>query len=366
MGVVRGSRGGGARLLSEELFRGALIRERKRADRSNQAMAVVLVELAKDHGAPGSGWRAIVDALGAAKRETDVLGWFSRSAAVGLILAELPRPVDDFVEQFRARVEHQLAQRLSTDAAHRVSVQFHLHTPDAPGREDVPSLDPILSRLNTPDERRTVQAALKRGLDVFGSLTLLTLLAPLLALIAVLVKATSRGPIFFRQARIGANARPFTMLKFRSMRVDGGESLHQEYVSWFIKSSGKTGGAASGEAVFKIAHDPRVTPVGRLLRKTSLDELPQLWNVLRGEMSLVGPRPPLQYEVDQYQPWHRRRVLEAKPGITGLWQVTGRSRTTFDDMVRLDLRYAKSCSFWTDVKILLATPGVVLGGKGAR
>jgi lipopolysaccharide/colanic/teichoic acid biosynthesis glycosyltransferase len=122
---------------------------------------------------------------------------------------------------------------------------------------------------------------------------------------------------------------------------------------------------ASRTTLFKIVDDPRVTAVGRMLRKTSFDELPQLWNVLRGDMSLVGPRPPLHYEVEQYEPWHRRRVLEVKPGITGLWQVSGRSRTTFDEMVRLDLRYAKTCSLWTDIKILLATPAAVISGKGA-
>ena len=114
-----------------------------------------------------------------------------------------------------------------------------------------------------------------------------------------------------------------------------------------------------------MTNDSRITPVGRFIRRTSLDELPQLWNVLVGDMSLVGPRPPLQYEVDQYQPWHRRRLMDVKPGITGLWQVAGRSRTTFDEMVRLDLRYARTCSPWTDVKILLATPAAVVTGKGA-
>ena len=116
---------------------------------------------------------------------------------------------------------------------------------------------------------------------------------------------------------------------------------------------------------FKITDDPRVTRLGRILRRTSLDELPQLFNVLRGDMSLVGPRPPVPYEVEQYQPWHCRRVLEAKPGLTGLWQVSGRSRTTFDEMVRLDLRYAKACSLRTDLRILLATPKAVIAGKGA-
>jgi lipopolysaccharide/colanic/teichoic acid biosynthesis glycosyltransferase len=145
------------------------------------------------------------------------------------------------------------------------------------------------------------------------------------------------------------------------MYLNSDSAIHQKYVTDFIKSSDRL----DKNGVFKIVDDPRVTPVGRILRKTSLDELPQFWNVLRGDMSLVGPRPPLAYEVKQYKPWHYRRVVEAKPGITGLWQVTGRSRTTFDDMVRLDLRYARTCSVWTDVKILLATPRAVISGKGA-
>jgi lipopolysaccharide/colanic/teichoic acid biosynthesis glycosyltransferase len=148
------------------------------------------------------------------------------------------------------------------------------------------------------------------------------------------------------------------------MRVNADHAIHQQYVTQFIAGSGAPQTAASS-APFKIARDPRITPIGRFLRKSSLDELPQLWNVLRGDMSLVGPRPPIAYEVEQYKPWHRRRVLDAKPGITGLWQVTGRSRTTFDEMVRLDLRYARSCSVWTDIKILLATPLAVISGKGA-
>jgi lipopolysaccharide/colanic/teichoic acid biosynthesis glycosyltransferase len=154
------------------------------------------------------------------------------------------------------------------------------------------------------------------------------------------------------------------MFKFRTMKVNADPRIHQEYVEKFIQSNQA---ATSGNgAVFKLQNDPRVTPVGNFLRRSSLDELPQFWNVLRGEMSLVGPRPPLPYEVARYKQWHRRRVLEAKPGITGLWQVTGRSRTTFDEMVRLDLRYARSHSVWTDLNILLATPKAVFSGKGAR
>jgi lipopolysaccharide/colanic/teichoic acid biosynthesis glycosyltransferase len=158
------------------------------------------------------------------------------------------------------------------------------------------------------------------------------------------------------------------MLKFRTMYTGAGHAVHQEYVTQFIKAGARAAAVNRGDGngqLFKMANDPRVTPIGRLLRKTSLDELPQFWNVLRGDMSLVGPRPPLFYEVEQYKPWHCRRVLEAKPGITGLWQVSGRSRTTFDEMVRLDLRYARTASLATDLKILLATPAAVIAGRGA-
>jgi lipopolysaccharide/colanic/teichoic acid biosynthesis glycosyltransferase len=201
----------------------------------------------------------------------------------------------------------------------------------------------------------------KRVLDIAVSVTLMGLLFPVFVIVAALVKLTSPGPILYKQTRVGEGGTPFTMLKFRSMIANCDHAAHQAYVSWFITSSGKN---ANGE-VFKLQQDTRITPLGRVLRKTSLDELPQLWNVLRGDMSLVGPRPPLPFEVEQYRPWHWRRVLDAKPGITGLWQVTGRSRTTFDEMVRLDLRYIKSRSLWTDLKILVETPLVVIRGRGA-
>jgi len=148
------------------------------------------------------------------------------------------------------------------------------------------------------------------------------------------------------------------------MRVDADQGVHQQFVTQFIKAGAQLH-PVGRNVVFKLTKDKRITPLGRILRKTSLDELPQLWNVLRGEMSLVGPRPPLPYEVDTYRPWHRRRVVDAKPGITGLWQVKGRSRTTFDEMVRLDLEYARTRSLWLDLRILLATPGAVISGKGA-
>jgi lipopolysaccharide/colanic/teichoic acid biosynthesis glycosyltransferase len=150
------------------------------------------------------------------------------------------------------------------------------------------------------------------------------------------------------------------------MHVNADSTVHQQFYSEFIKSSKAQKMKGGDEATpFKIANDSRITPIGAILRKTSVDELPQLWNVFRGDMSLVGPRPPLPDELEQYERWHCRRVMDAKPGLTGLWQVAGRSQTNFDDMVRLDLRYAKTCSLMTDLKILLATPRAVIAGKGA-
>jgi lipopolysaccharide/colanic/teichoic acid biosynthesis glycosyltransferase len=182
----------------------------------------------------------------------------------------------------------------------------------------------------------------------------------------LIIKATSKGPVFFFQRRIGQYGESFTLLKFRTMRVNNDPRIHQEYVRQLITGTAeKQPSDRNGDGHFKLTRDPRITRVGSLLRKTSLDELPQFVNVLKGEMSMVGPRPPIPYEVESYDVWHRRRLLEVKPGITGLWQVSGRSRVKFDDMVRLDLQYARNCSPWMDIKILLRTPAAVVLGDGA-
>jgi lipopolysaccharide/colanic/teichoic acid biosynthesis glycosyltransferase len=203
-------------------------------------------------------------------------------------------------------------------------------------------------------------------MDITGSALLLTLLSPAFAVIALLIKLTSKGPTIFQQERLGQFGHRFMFLKFRTMYTNNDPKIHKDYVQRYI--SGQTlriEGGKDEAVVYKITEDPRVTPIGRFLRKTSLDELPQFWNVLMGKMSLVGPRPPLPYEFEIYDVWHRRRVLEVRPGVTGLWQVSGRSRTRFDEMVRLDLRYIQSWSLWLDLKILAATPRAVLSGEGA-
>jgi exopolysaccharide biosynthesis polyprenyl glycosylphosphotransferase len=194
---------------------------------------------------------------------------------------------------------------------------------------------------------------IKRALDIVGALFLLLVGSPLLGLIALAIKIDSEGPIVFRQTRVGLGASPFLMYKFRSMHQDAEEELDE------VRDLNEADGP-----LFKIRDDPRVTHVGRFLRRTSLDELPQLWNVLRGEMSLVGPRPPLPCEVKEYQEWHKKR-LEVSPGMTGLWQVSGRSLLSFEEMVLLDIYYIENWSIWLDLKIMVRTIPQVLQGGGA-
>jgi lipopolysaccharide/colanic/teichoic acid biosynthesis glycosyltransferase len=162
---------------------------------------------------------------------------------------------------------------------------------------------------------------------------------------------------------VGQYGHRFEFLKFRSMHVGNNNAIHKEFVKNLITGAAES---AAQNKVYKLTNDPRITPIGHFLRRSSLDELPQFFNVLTGQMSLVGPRPPIPYEVEVYEMWHRRRLLAVKPGITGLWQVQGRSRTTFDEMVRLDLQYARTWSVWMDLRILLQTPRAMVSGDGAH
>ncbi len=204
---------------------------------------------------------------------------------------------------------------------------------------------------------------LKRLIDLAGTVLGGILILPVLSTIALAIRIGSPGPVFYKQTRIGRRGRPFTMFKFRSMVVHDEDGEHQRYLEDFLKNGAPAGTDEQGQKIYKRADDPRVTRVGHLLRRTSLDELPQLWNVLRGEMSLIGPRPCLPFEYDLYEDWQRRR-LDVTPGMTGLWQVTGRSYVTFEDMVLLDLFYIGNWSLGLDAKILLRTAPVILFGKG--
>jgi len=222
-------------------------------------------------------------------------------------------------------------------------------------------------RLYIPaDTTRYCSAAsrLKRVGDVLAASVLLLLTAPLMAVIALLIKRSSPGPVLFVQERLGRDGKPFRFYKFRSMTHNSDDAIHRSFAAMFIRGDAQgCKDTNAGESVYKLVEDPRVTGIGAWLRRTSLDELPQLFNILKGEMSLVGPRPPIAYEIENYQPWHMER-LKAVPGLTGLWQVSGRSQVSFDDMVKLDIRYINSWSLARDLAIMLKTIPVVLRGTG--
>ena len=201
----------------------------------------------------------------------------------------------------------------------------------------------------------------RRALDVGVAAIVLLLMAPVMAVVALTVRLSSPGPVFFRQRRLGRSMRPFTVLKFRTMRADADSALHRDYVRSLI---GTDAPENPPDNLYKLVVDPRVTKVGRFLRSWSLDEIPQLWNVLRGEMSLVGPRPALPHETEAWDPLLSQR-LRVKPGITGMWQVNGRSESSFEDYTRLDLYYVDNWSPATDLAILAKTIPVVLARRGA-
>jgi lipopolysaccharide/colanic/teichoic acid biosynthesis glycosyltransferase len=222
---------------------------------------------------------------------------------------------------------------------------------------------PLLRLSKRPSDR--AGALLKSALDLTVAFTFGLALLPLMLVVALAVKLSSRGPVLYAQTRVGRGGRRFQMYKFRSMNVSNDDSRHREYVASLMRDGNSAGTDPSGRPVYKILDDPRVTVVGKILRRTSLDELPQLFNVLRGDMSLVGPRPCLPFEYELYEPWQRRR-LDVTPGMTGLWQVSGRNFLSFEEMVLLDLYYSANWSFLLDLRLLWRTIPEVLYARGVR
>jgi exopolysaccharide biosynthesis polyprenyl glycosylphosphotransferase len=355
-------------ILPEDLFLGILCLERKRAERASRRFVLLLLDVAdSEAGQRNQILDACVTAINTARRETDPAGWYRQNLVLGVIFTELPAGQEAAAKDTLVdRVRQSLALNLSAAELRKVRVSAHtfsdeLNDGDSDNHGN-PALYPDLLHLH---EKQKLPFLLKRAIDIMGSLVALTLLSPLLILVAVLIKLTSKGPVLFTQERLGQFGRKFKFLKFRSMHATNDPHIHREFMKKVIRGDyeGKLNGTSG--RVYKMTDDPRITPVGRILRRTSLDELPQFVNVLLGDMSLVGPRPPLAYEYKEYDVWHRRRVLEIKPGITGLWQVTGRSRVRFDEMVRLDLQYARNWSLWLDMQILFKTPRAVVLGEGA-
>jgi lipopolysaccharide/colanic/teichoic acid biosynthesis glycosyltransferase len=354
-------------LLEEASFHKMISRERKRTERSRKPFLLMLLDLGNRLPVDKNGkvLDQILSALSLTTRETDITGWYGTQSVVGVMFTEIS--IDDKSSSLTSmvnRVSETLRSNLTAAQFNQIAISCHLFpedwTHELPARQSNPTLYPDLSKR---DESRKLFSVLKRVMDIVGSALALALFLPFFLLIAAVIKLTSPGPVFFRQNRVGQHGVPFVFLKFRSMHVNNDPTAHKEYVRQLI--AGQPDGkrtTANSDGVYKMTNDPRITKIGAFLRRSSLDEVPQFINVLRGEMSLVGPRPPIAYEVEAYDLWHRRRVLEAKPGITGLWQVHGRSRVTFDEMVRLDLHYAKTWSPWMDVKILFRTPGAMFGG----
>jgi len=357
------------RPLDEETFRRTIAVERKRTERSKSPFLLMLLETGD--GVRAEQQRVILDVIIAAltlsSRDTDIVGWYKERAVVGAMFTGLTgEDKASIVDMIVERVSGTLRDELPAEQFEQIRISVHFFPDDwdhdKPGGQSNLTLYPDL--VNHNRNRRSL-LFVKRAIDVAGSVAMLIACAPLFLLIALAVRFSSKGPIFFRQKRVGQYGRSFTFLKFRTMYVNNDNSVHREFVAQLIADSAQNKRGSGGKEVYKIKNDKRITRIGGFLRRTSLDELPQFFNVLCGEMSLVGPRPPIPYELAAYQTWHRRRLLDVKPGITGLWQVTGRSSVKFDEMVRLDLRYALSWSPWLDLRILLRTPVAVIKGSGA-
>lgn len=357
-------------VLREDSFQTLLTLERRRAERSGKRFVLLLLDAGS---IPANGntrlfmeW--VISVLSRSTRETDLVGWYKEDQILGVLFTEINCEGETpITEILHSKVLAALQKELDRNLLSYLRTSVHLFPEDKDeNNSDLLADIRLYPDVSEKERGKRIPHLLKRAIDILGSALLLLSLSPIYCFIALAIKLTSKGPVFFKQARLAQFGSRFQCLKFRTMYADNNPKIHQDYIAKFIAGQGEGVPQSEGKpAVFKITNDPRVTPVGRLLRKTSLDELPQFWNVLRGEMSLVGPRPPVPYEFKIYSIWHRRRVLEVKPGVTGLWQVSGRSRMSFDDMVRLDLRYSQSWSLWLDMKILMATPRAVLTGEGA-
>jgi lipopolysaccharide/colanic/teichoic acid biosynthesis glycosyltransferase len=341
--------------------------ERKRTERSRKAFILMLLDTGSSQASEkeGRSLQKVLAALCASTRETDVTGWYRNHSVVGVMFTELGLVEKSVIlSTILNRVSNALRDQLTAEQLSQIHISFHMYPENwSNGGNERPTNTTLYPDLLTRHESERTKRSVKRFMDIVLSVIALLVLSPVFIMATLAIWISSPGPVFFRQRRIGEQGMAFELLKFRSMHVNSDPSIHKEYATKVVIGlAHKHPTNGSFEGVYKLTEDPRVTPVGAWLRRSSLDELPQLINVLRGEMSLVGPRPPLDYEVEAYDLWHRSRLVEAKPGITGLWQVSGRNRIKFDDMVRLDLVYARTWSPWLDLKILLRTPLAVLQG----
>ena len=349
-------------LESQECFLARIAQAWRLAERSGRpALLILFSGLASE-----ADMRArFIGSLTATMRECDVLGWFKSDETLGVICLELGKSnPTDAQQAILSRIQDRVFSACSVTASD-IRVEVYVLPPftdrgvlEEADAEAAENLWRMIFQRNQTD-------VIQSYLDFYGALLIMAALLPLLLVIAICIRMTSRGPALFRQNRVGVGCRVFGLYKFRTMYVANDTGQHQDYMKQFIGGTAEQQLDAHGQPIYKLTNDPRITPIGRFLRRTSLDELPQLWNVLRGEMSLVGPRHTLPYEVECYDLWHRKRVFEVKPGLTGLWQVRGRNRCNFDEMIRLDLHHAQPNSLGLYLQVLRETPGAVIRGHGA-
>ena len=381
------------KILEKSDFTDLIHYERERSERTNNPFSLIHIDLSKiKEGTNGACSKKAVEIISSSIRTIDRLGWIQKEL-IGVLLPDTSQhgaevlaeklrnklkallgdntsPVDFVVSSYPETCEcaekniHSKDDKTTTNSK---STLLKMEYPLNYQSSDIITIDQsLIFDLKKADIHYNWQLFVKRLVDIIGALFGIVILSPFMLIIAAAIKLTSKGPALFRQERLGYQGKKFTFLKFRSMYMNNDDKIHREYVEKLIQGNHKeVNMGATDRPYYKIKNDSRITPLGRILRKSSLDELPQLFNVLTGQMSLVGPRPPIPYELHNYQNWHKKRILNVKPGMTGLWQVRGRSRIAFDEMVRLDLHYAKNWSLGLDCKILLGTFKAVLSSKGA-
>lgn len=356
-------------LYIEGYFKERLCFEKKRVERSKRPLLMMLfdIETILKADEKRETIKTIQMVISSFTRETDLTGWYKDHSTIGVLFTE-SNGID--VSLVKQKIYGNLCSCLDIEQARKIKVSFQKLN----GNHDGPNGDNSFNLMFYADAiappPKHSYFTLKRVIDILGSIIGFIIFSPLFLIIPILIKVSSKGPILFKQERVGLNGKRFAFFKFRSMKFDNNPDVHREFVTNLIKrqqlhKNGNGNGNGKNNGVYKIENDDRIFPLGQFLRKASLDELPQFMNVLKGEMSLVGPRPPIPYELESYDIWHKRRLLQVKPGITGLWQVSGRSTCTFDEMVRLDLNYIRRKSLWLDIKILLQTIWVVFSGRGA-
>ena len=337
---------------SSEAFRTILERERARAERTGQCFSLVVFGIDKEDGTNEAFLERLGAILGQKIRVCDEVGWYDRTRIGAILPGTSAEGARQFTDVIKERIKEvapsltctiysypTLGMKSDVTLKDSVETQASFTTGKSIGRLEILFARPI--------------PIWKRLVDFFGALLLLIFLSPLIAFIALFIKVVSPGPVFYRQERIGYQSRRFTFWKFRTMHVNNDAAGHEQYLAQLIGSDVPMTKLDDGR-------DNRIIPLGKVLRYTCLDELPQLINVLLGDMSLVGPRPCLPYEAEKYLQWHTRR-FDTVPGMTGLWQVSGKNRLTFKEMIRLDIRYSRKMSPWQDAKILLLTGPAIIG-----